>query len=111
MTFDVQIKSAQDDRLLSANDVINLIFKMAPRLKRGLKGCIARTDSSATIRALSKKIRNDRAESHCYCLDLRWLNTVLTPVFHFIFNFKTITIDPLVAKIGRKHVETQTSVF
>ena len=26
------MKSAQDDRLLSANDVINLIFKMAPRL-------------------------------------------------------------------------------
>ena len=26
------IKSAQDDKLLSANDVINLIFKMAPRL-------------------------------------------------------------------------------
>ena len=24
--------SAKDDRLLSANDVINLIFKMAPRL-------------------------------------------------------------------------------
>ena len=26
------MKSVQDDRLLSANDVINLIFKMAPRL-------------------------------------------------------------------------------
>ena len=26
------MKSAQADRLLSANDVINLIFKMAPRL-------------------------------------------------------------------------------
>ena len=26
------MKSAQDDRLLSTNDVINLIFKMAPRL-------------------------------------------------------------------------------
>ena len=26
------MKSAQDDRSLSANDVINLIFKMAPRL-------------------------------------------------------------------------------
>ena len=29
------MKSAQDDRLLSANDVINLIFKMAPRLTKG----------------------------------------------------------------------------
>ena len=26
------MKSAQDDRLLSANDVMNLTFKMAPRL-------------------------------------------------------------------------------
>ena len=26
------MKSAQDDKLLSANDVINFIFKMAPRL-------------------------------------------------------------------------------
>ena len=26
------MESAQDDRLFSANDVINLIFKMAPRL-------------------------------------------------------------------------------
>ena len=26
------MKSAQDDRLLSANDVINLTFKMAPPL-------------------------------------------------------------------------------
>ena len=26
------MKSAQDDKLLSANDVINLTFKMAPRL-------------------------------------------------------------------------------
>ena len=30
------MKSAQDDRLLSANDVINLTFKMAPRLIKRL---------------------------------------------------------------------------
>ena len=35
------MKSAQDDRLLSANDVINLTFKMAPRLiKRVYTGSI-----------------------------------------------------------------------
>ena len=35
------MKSAQDDRLLSANDVINLMFKMALRLiKRVYKGYV-----------------------------------------------------------------------
>ena len=33
----IQRKSAQDDRLLSANDVINLIFKWRPDIS---KGCI-----------------------------------------------------------------------
>ena len=32
MTSDQRNESAQDDKLLSANDVISLIFKMAPRL-------------------------------------------------------------------------------
>ena len=35
------MKSTQDDRLLSANDVINLTFKIAPRLiKRVYKGIV-----------------------------------------------------------------------
>ena len=35
------MKSAQDDRLLSANDVINLKFKIAPRvIKRVCKGIV-----------------------------------------------------------------------
>ena len=33
------MKSAQDDRLLSANDVINLIFKMAPRVIKRVYRC------------------------------------------------------------------------
>ena len=35
------MKSARDDRLLSANDVINLKFKIAPRvIKRVCKGIV-----------------------------------------------------------------------
>ena len=43
------MKSAQDDRLLSANDVINLIFKMAPRLIKRVYNCLGLTDEDNSV--------------------------------------------------------------